>query len=111
MVRPKATVNFAPLGFSSKISLIETGLITLLGSSIPTVFLPGIGACIRTSFAPKAKAISLLIPVILETLVPDFTSNSYCVTAGPIFAATTLPSIPKSIKTFSSSLITCLILS
>lgn len=53
------------------------------------VLLPGIGACIRTSFAASAKAISLLIPTILDTLVPLGTLTSYCVTAGPIWISTT----------------------
>ena len=36
-----------------------------------------------------AKAISLLIPTILDTLVPLGTLTSYCVTAGPIWISTT----------------------
>ena len=106
MLFPNATSNFEfsfVLGTASNISLTATGIIDLLGSSIPTVFLPGIGACIRTSLAPNSRAISLFKAVILESLVPDFISNSYCVTEGPILAATTFPSTPKSLITFSNS--------
>ena len=74
----------------------------MLGSSIPIVFLPGIGACIFTALAASARAISLSRLTILLTFVPAFISTSYCVTAGPTWAATTLPSIPKSLNTVSN---------
>ena len=51
-------------GTASNISLMATGVTTLLGSSTPTVFLPGIGAWIRTSLAPSSRAISLFNAVI-----------------------------------------------
>ena len=67
----------------SSISLTVTMAVCAFGISIPTVFLPGIGACILTSFAARARAISLFIPSILLSFVPAFISISYCVTAGP----------------------------
>ena len=84
---PSATrILFAPLfcQVASSTSLKPTEDISRFGISIPIVFLPGIGACIRTSFAAIAKAISLLIPTILLTFVPLGTIISYSVTAGPI---------------------------
>ena len=62
---------------------------------------PGIGACIRTSLAARARAISLFILVILLTLVPEAISTSNCVTVGPSCISTTLPTIWKSANTFS----------
>ena len=82
-------------------SLNDTELFTLFGNSIPIVFLPGIGASIRTFFAAKASAISLCIDNILLTFVPAFISISNCVTVGPIFTWTTFPVISKSFNTFS----------
>ena len=87
------------------ISLNDTEELTLLGSSIPIVFLPGIGAWILTSLAANAKAISLWILSNLFTLVPAFSSSSYWVTVGPILTWTILPDISKSCSTFSNSLI------
>ena len=45
-------------GNLDNISLNETAEFTLLGSSIPIVLFPGIGACILTSLAAKLRAIS-----------------------------------------------------
>ena len=89
-------------GIFSIISLTVTIDIVLFGISTPIVFLPGIGAWILTSLAPKASAISLFILRILLTFVPAFTSISNCVTDGPTLAATTCASILKSWKTCSS---------
>jgi len=58
-------------------SLNDTAVFTLLGSSIPIVLFPGIGACILTSLAAKLSAISFCIDNSLLTLVPAFNSNSY----------------------------------
>jgi hypothetical protein len=49
----------------------DTELALSLANSIPTVFLPGIGASILTSFLASARAISLLIFKSLFNLVPD----------------------------------------
>ena len=81
MSLPKQTGNFISeliiLGLQlSNTSLIATPTGFLLGISIPTVVLPGIGASIRTSIAAKARAISLDKPVILLILVPFLTANS-----------------------------------
>ena len=106
MFLPRATKSLLfslDFGTCSNISLTETEVVFLLGSSTPTVFLPGIGAWIRTSLAPSSKAISLFRAVTLESLVPDLISSSYWVTVGPVLAATTLPSTPKSLITFSNS--------
>ena len=87
-----------------KTSLSGTEAIFLFGISIPTVLLPGIGASILTSLAASARAISLLILVILLTLVPALISTSNWVTAGPSWIATTLPVIWKSLSTFSRAI-------
>ena len=89
---PKVTMIpylWTKLLFASNISLNATALTDSFGISIPIVLFPGIGAWIRTSFAAKANAISLLIDKILLTLVPAGTTISYCVTAGPICISTT----------------------
>ena len=99
---PKVTSNFESrilFGTVSNTSLTVTIEVTLFGISIPIVDLPGIGASIRTSLAASAKAISLCIDKTLLSLVPDFTSISYCVTVGPGLIATTLPLISKSLNT------------
>ena len=46
-------------GTFSITSLKDTGVVSLLGISIPTVLLPGIGASILISFAASTRAISL----------------------------------------------------
>ena len=105
---PKATSILASLiflGIELNTSLIGTAAIFLFGISIPTVLLPGIGASILTSLAARARAISLLILVILLTLVPALISTSNWVTAGPSWIATTLPVIWKSFKTFSKAIL------
>ena len=104
MFFPKIASNLElsfDFGTDSMTSRKPTVVIFSFGSSIPTVDLPGIGASIRTSFLAIAKEISRLILSSLLTFVPEFNSNSYCVTAGPSVTATTLPIIPKSRNTFS----------
>ena len=93
------------LGIPARMSFILTSLVLGLGISIPIVLFPGIGACILTSFAASARAISLFILSILFTLVPAFISISYCVTVGPTCTSYTLPIIPKSLNTCSSILL------
>ena len=80
----KVLLNTDGSGNLLNTSLKETALFTLLGSSIPIVLLPGIGACILTSLAAKLRAISFCIESNLLTFVPAFNSNSYWVTDGPI---------------------------
>ena len=46
--------------------------------------MPGIGASIRISFAAKANLISSCNCIILLTLIPVSSFNSYLVTEGPI---------------------------
>lgn len=102
---PKAAHILASLfkfcGLSST-SLKVTLDIVGFGISIPIVLFPGIGAWIITSFAAKARAISLSIFKILLTFVAGGTVSSYSVTAGPIWISTTFAAIPKSFKTLSS---------
>ena len=105
MFLPNATTSLLlsiDLGISSIISLNDTPTLVLFGSSIPIVLLPGIGACILTSFAARASAISLCILNTLFTFVPLLSSTSYCVTEGPTFISTTLPTMSKSLNTFSN---------
>ena len=65
------------LGIPANISFIFTSLVLGLGSSIPIVLFPGIGACILTSLAASAKAISRCILNTLLTFVPLLSSISY----------------------------------
>ena len=57
---------------------------SLLGTSIPTADLPGIGASILMSLAAKLSFISSVSPTILLTLTPGSGKISYLVTVGPI---------------------------
>ena len=57
-------------GIFPRTSLILTADITGFGISIPTVFLPGIGASILILLADNARAISLSKLTILLSLVP-----------------------------------------
>jgi len=65
---------------------IETIEGLLLGTSIPIVPLPGIGAMIRIPSADKLRAISSSKFLILEILTPACGTISYKVTVGPIVA-------------------------
>ena len=108
MSLPSPAVNFVLSLFSlfkpSSVSRSVTVWALSFGISIPTVFLPGIGAWIRTSFLASAKAISRFIPRSLESLVPCDNSSSYWITEGPTFTATTSPIIPKSLNVSTSFL-------
>lgn len=68
-----------------------------LGISIPTKFLPGIGASILICpvGASVASARSFERAVIFETFVPRAISRAYWVTAGPKLISETLASMPK----------------
>ena len=58
----------------------------LLGTSIPIVPFPGIGAIILIPKAASDRAISSSRFFILEILTPAFGTISYKVTVGPIVA-------------------------
>ncbi len=78
--------------------------ISWLGTSMPTMFLPGTGASMRMVLAARASARSSASAVILLTftlviLPPRCTkpgSTPNCVMAGPRFTSITLPSTPKA---------------
>ena len=55
----------------------------LLGTSIPTAGLPGMGASIRTPAVARFRAISSDRLVIRLTLMPAWGCSSYRVTEGP----------------------------
>jgi len=57
-----------------------------LGTSIPIVPLPGIGAIIRIPSAANDKAISSSKFLILEIRIPASGTISYKVTVGPMVA-------------------------
>ena len=103
--RPKGTSNSLSgwLGCASTISLKDTVLIALLGTSIPISDLPGIGASIRTSLAASAKAMSSVKLTILLTFTPTAGWTSNFVTDGPKLALTTLASTPKLLKVCSKT--------
>ena len=71
-----------------------------MGSSIPTVFFPGIVA-IRADSELVFRAMSSERFIILETLIPGAGSNSFKVTTGPWLIFLILPSTPKSKRIFS----------
>ena len=63
---------------------METLFLTVLGISIPTAALPGIGASIRTFTAARLSAISSARFVILLIRTPEAGLSSYRVTVGPL---------------------------
>ena len=67
-----------------------------LGTSIPTVFFPGIGATIRTLGTRNAMARSSESPVILLRRKPASSLISYCEITGPISICSTAILKPKS---------------
>ncbi len=85
-----------------------TTLKSLLGISIPTTVLPGIGASIRIVRAASAIARSSARPSIRLTLTDGSGSTSYWVTTGPAFHLMTrlgmlkLASLPAMIAAFRS---------
>ena len=74
---------------------------SLLGTSMPTVFLPGIGATIRTLGTRRAMARSSARPVILLSRRPASSSTSNWAMTGPVWISTTRMLKPKSRKVFS----------
>src|SRR5690606_9550014 len=65
---------------------METTVAFLLGTSIPMVPLPGMGAMIRMPSAESDKAISSSKFLIFEIRIPASGTISYRVTVGPIVA-------------------------
>ena len=89
IVLPKATGNsiLDSWNFLDAITeCIETIVGLLLGTSIPMVPLPGIGAIIRIPSAESDNAISSSKFLILDILIPASGTISYRVTVGPIVA-------------------------
>ena len=85
--KTKGSSNDVFLNFSEPSSdLIETISGFWLGTSIPMVPLPGIGAIIRIPNAERLKAMSSSRFLILEIRMPASGTISYKVTAGPIVA-------------------------
>ena len=65
------------------ISRMLTESVFLLGTSMPTAGLLGMGASMRTPAVARFKAISSARPVILEIFTPASGWSSYRVTVGP----------------------------
>ena len=70
-------------------SLRRTTARCSLGISTPTVFLPGIGATMRTLGARRFRATSSARAVTLCRRRPVSRANSNCVTTGPVLMPTT----------------------
>jgi len=105
---PRTIGNSPDFVEASNASLKVTNFFCVLGTSIPTSDLPGIGACILMSLASNVSLILSSIEVIFETFVPGSTSISYVVTVGPILYPTTSAPI---LKLLNSSLICSLLAS
>ena len=80
--------------FDSIIERIDTVCLSLLGTSIPMVPLPGIGAIIRIPNAARLRAMSSSNTLIFEILTPSAGIISYKVTVGPTLTLMLLISIP-----------------
>ena len=94
---PRAIGNLISLFLKSglvKISLKYTFSLELLGSSIPTVLLPGIVAILADSEL-VFLAISSDKLIILETFTPAAGSNSLSVTTGPWLIFLIFPFTPN----------------
>ena len=95
---PRASGNFdfrflnssvSKISFNSRVSLF------LLGTSIPTALLPGIGASILISVVARASAKLSERLNILLTLTPAARLISYEVIVGPLLTPITFASTPK----------------
>ena len=86
----------------SMISRMVTAEITLLGTSMPTAALLGIGASMRTPAAARLSAMSSARPVILLILTPADGWSSYRVTAGPREISTIRVCTPKLARVSTS---------
>jgi len=104
MSLPIASINF-DFDFwkllPCKTSLRKTAAVELFGTSMPTLFLPGMGATMRTAAARIAKAISSDNVVILCIFTPGAGSSSYRVITGPRSISATRALTLKSFKVFS----------
>src|SRR3990167_5272265 len=84
--KSKGSGEFLNLEFSIRVRR-RTTVRTLLGISMPTRDLPGMGASIRMGWAAKAKAKSLERAVMRASLMPSAGLKAYWVTAGPMFTS------------------------
>ena len=89
---------------SSITSRIRTICRCSFGTSMPTLFLPGIGATMRTLGTRRAIAKSSARPVILLNRRPASSSISYCAMTGPVSISTTRTLKPKFLKVSSRTL-------
>ena len=78
---------------------MDTMFCFLLGTSIPIVPFPGIGAMIRMPKAAKLKAMSSSRFLILEILTPSSGVISYNVIVGPTVAIIVFICTPKLLRT------------
>ena len=103
----KSVLSFWKVGVWM-ISRRVTKLVALLGTSMPSAGLPGIGAWMRIA-AERASARSFCRAVILRTGTPWPGCNSYCVTEGPELTPITVASTSKLASVPSISLMFALI--
>ena len=102
--RPRANIRglgASCIRFSSRNGRKPTTSLTLLGISMPTTSLPGIGASMRMERADRAIARSSARASMRETLTWCSGLTSYWVTTGPELTATTLAGMEK-LSSFSS---------
>ena len=98
---PRARVSAAFEAVNSLLARILRRLTSSrerLGISMPTAFLPGIGATTRTGAALSAMARSSARETILLILMPGAGVNSYMVITGPGLISRISPSTPKSLS-------------
>ena len=88
----------------SSSSLRQTTLRLLLGTSMPTAALLGMGASMRTPVVASLRAMSSARPVIRLIFTPALGSSSNRVTEGPRVTSMTLVLTPKSLRVPTSSL-------
>ena len=102
-----------PRKTGNRFSSISRGLVSInsrnrtitrrsLGTSIPTVFFPGMGATTRTDGTRRAIAKSSANRLTFESLKPASSSSSNWVITGPVSMATTRTLRPNSQKDCSS---------
>ena len=89
--------------FEFRMLSIDTLWRFLLGTSMPIVPLPGIGAIIRTPKADRRRAISSSRLRILVIRIPSAGVISYSVMVGPTVAFISLISMPKLLSTLTIS--------
>ena len=102
---PKETFNGLPSFTKSLVIISPNHTVSRLslGTSIPIVLLPGIGAWIRIAVTPKlAWNVSCRLATFL-TLIPFWSSISYLVNVGPLVKLTTSPEISNDSSVSSVS--------